>query len=433
MQIPLGDPANRLVGAAAVLAWPLLLAAHGTYVERRQGTGSDEYRRVAAAGVTAVALAGVLSALGAQNLDALLVIAAPAATLLTLGGHLLRRRRLHLARRAGLMTKRVVVVGREVAVIDMVERLRRDPTAGLSVVGACVPSPEQSTRLVGQGIPVLGPLDEVVRILDDARADAVLVTSASETAAHYLRDLAWQLEGTNIELLVGPGMIEVAPNRLHVRPTTSVPLIQIREPEYRGFRRLTKRALDRAAAGVLLLLTLPLFLVIVAAVRLTSPGPAFYRHRRVGKRGREFDLLKFRSMVTDAQVTVEDLMAQNEGNLVQFKMRRDPRVTRVGQFLRRYSIDELPQLINVLKGEMSLVGPRPHVQREVQQYGSDMHRRLLVPPGITGLWQVSGRSDLSWDESVELDVRYVDNWSLGLDFTILWRTFRAVLRASGAY
>jgi exopolysaccharide biosynthesis polyprenyl glycosylphosphotransferase len=282
-------------------------------------------------------------------------------------------------------------------------------------------------------VPVLGGLDDAVRVLDDVRADAVVVASASETAGEYLRDLAWRLEGTNIEVLVGPGLIEVASNRLQVRPTTSLPLIQVQEPEFRGSRRLVKSLLDRAAALVLILASAPALIVIGLAVRLTSPGPAFYRHRRIGKRGREFDLLKFRSMVTDAEERIEALMVLNEGNEVQFKMRRDPRVTRVGSFLRRYSLDELPQLFNVLFGHMSLVGPRPHVTREVEQYGPDMHRRLLVKPGITGLWQVSGRSDLSWDESVELDVRYVENWSLALDLTIFWRTFRAVLGSDGAY
>ena len=196
---------------------------------------------------------------------------------------------------------------------------------------------------------------------------------------------------------------------------------------------MVKSLVDRCSAAVILLLAVPFLVVIALAVRLTSPGPALFRHRRIGKRGREFDLLKFRSMVTDSDGEIASLMALNEGNAVQFKMRQDPRVTRVGALLRKYSLDELPQLINVLTGDMSLVGPRPHVTREVEQYGPDMHRRLLVKPGITGLWQVSGRSDLDWEQSVELDVRYVENWSLWLDLTILWRTGRAVLKSDGAY
>jgi exopolysaccharide biosynthesis polyprenyl glycosylphosphotransferase len=418
----------------AVAGWALLLAALGGYAERRMGTGSDEYHRVVVAGLAATALFSFAAhLLPDTGLDRLLLVAIPAATALTLLSRNLNRRRMHSARRRGLMTKRVVVVGRDVAVADMARRLRRDAAAGLRVVGACVPRPGDSLVLADEGVPVLGGLDDVLWCLDEVGADAVVVSSASETAGQYLRDLAWRLEGTNIEVLVGPGLIEVSSNRLQVRPTTSLPLIQVQEPEFRGSRRLAKSLMDRTVAAVLLLTASPVMIGIAVGVRLTSTGPAFFRHRRIGKRGREFDVLKFRSMVTDADDRIADLMALNEGNDVQFKMRRDPRITGIGAFIRRYSLDELPQLVNVVKGDMSLVGPRPHVTREVEQYGPDMHRRLLVKPGITGLWQVSGRSDLSWEEAVELDVRYVENWSFGLDIAILWRTFRAVLGSNGAY
>jgi exopolysaccharide biosynthesis polyprenyl glycosylphosphotransferase len=424
------------LGLAAVgaLTWPLLLTALSSYAERRHGTGADEYRRVGIGGLIATGVAGYASQVpGLFGLEKLLLIGVPLATVFTLVNRALARWWLHAARRRGYMTKQVVLVGRNVAVLDLATRLRRDPAAGLSVVGACVPDPTTHEDLEGFGVPVLGSLVEVVRAVDEVGADAVVVASASETAGQYLRDLSWQLGGTNIDVLVGPGLLEVSPNRLQVRPTSSVPLIQIQEPEFRGHRRLIKGILDRAVAGLLLLLSAPLFLVIVVAIRSTSPGPALYQHRRVGKRGRPFCMLKFRSMVIDADQEIDALRARNEGNAVQFKLRRDPRVTPVGQFLRRYSLDELPQLINVLRGEMSFVGPRPHVVEEVEHYGPDMQRRLLVKPGITGLWQVSGRSDLSWDEAVELDVRYVDNWSMGLDLAILLRTIRAVLRSTGAY
>jgi exopolysaccharide biosynthesis polyprenyl glycosylphosphotransferase len=426
-------PLSAAAVVAAWAAWPVLLAALGTYAERRQGTGADEFRRVAVTGLVAVAGLGVAASTGADAADHLVLVAVPAATALTLGGRLLNRHRLHRARARGLMGQNVVVVGREVAVVDLVRRLRRDTASGLHVIGACVPRPRESSQVVAHGIPVLGGLDEVVRVVDEARADAVLVASASETAGQYLRDLAWRLEGTNIGLLVGPGMIEVAPSRISVRPTLSVPLIRIQEPDFRGYRRVLKTLIDKVMAAVLLVVSAPLMIGIACAVRVSSPGPALYRHRRIGKRGREFDLLKFRSMTDGSDVAIDALMVHNEGNEVQFKLRRDPRVTKVGAILRRYSLDELPQLLNVLKGDMSLVGPRPHVTREVEQYGPDMHRRLLVKPGITGLWQVSGRSDLSWDDAVELDVRYVENWSISLDMLILWRTFRAVVKSSGAY
>jgi exopolysaccharide biosynthesis polyprenyl glycosylphosphotransferase len=433
LPLPGGTPSTRVI-EVVVGSWVLLLAGLGAYAERRLGTGPDEYRRVLVGGLAGIALLSFAAQLlPAAGLERLLLVAAPVATLGTLVTRNLNRRRMHAARRRGLMTKRVVVVGRDVAAADMVRRLRRDAAAGLRVVGACVPRPGDSLVLADEGVPVLGGLDDVLWCLDEVGADAVVVSSASETAGQYLRDLAWKLEGTNIEVLVGPGLIEVSSNRLQVRPTTSLPLIQVQEPEFRGTRRLVKSAVDRTVAAVLLVLAAPGMIGIAIAVRLSSTGPALYRHRRIGKRGRDFDVLKFRSMVTDADDRIAELLVFNEGNDVQFKMRQDPRITGIGAFLRRYSLDELPQLINVLKGDMSLVGPRPHVTREVEQYGPDMHRRLLVKPGITGLWQVSGRSDLSWEETVELDVRYVENWSLGLDITILWRTFRAVLGSNGAY
>ncbi|WP_448611178.1 sugar transferase [Geodermatophilus sp. URMC 60] len=422
------------LAAAGALSWPVLLMVLGTYAERRHGSGAEEYRRVTIGGLIAIAVAGYAAHVPAlAAVHGLLLIGVPLATVLTLVNRVLCRWRLHAARRQGDMTKRVVLVGRDLAVLDLARRLRRDPTAGLRVIGACVPRSSERAILEQRGIVVLGHLDEVLHVLDVVGADAVVVASASETAAQYLRDLSWRLEGTNVDVLVGPGLVEVAPHRLQIRPTTTGPLIQVREPQFRGHRRLIKGLLDRIGAAALLVLCAPLFLGIAFAIRVTSPGPALYRHRRVGKRGRHFDMLKFRSMAVGADSQIDGLRVRNEGNAVQFKLRRDPRVTPVGRFLRKYSLDELPQLINVLRGEMSFVGPRPHVDKEVEQYGPDMHRRLLVKPGITGLWQVSGRSNLGWEEAVELDVRYVENWSLGLDLAILLRTVRAVLRCSGAY
>jgi len=427
-------PASIATAVATVALWPVLIASAGGYAERRLGTGSDEYRRVLVSSLVELSVLGVVSAAGAAlPVRSLVLLGVPLATVLTLLSRVFLRRRLHRARRTHQMTKQVVAVGREASVVDLVRRLRRDVSAGFTVVGACVPQPWRASALTELGVPVLGGMDDAVEALERTHADAVLVASASDSAGQYLRNLSWRLEGTNIEVLVAPGLIEVAPARMQIRPTASLPLIHVREPEFRGMRRVVKGVFDRSLAALLLVLGLPVFALLALAVRVSSSGPVFYRHSRVGMRGRPFDLLKFRSMVVDADKRIDDLRELSEGNDVQFKMRRDPRVTAVGRFLRRSSLDELPQLLNVLRGEMSIVGPRPHVTREVEQYGPDMHRRLLVKPGITGLWQVSGRSNLSWDESVELDVRYVENWSLSLDLAIIWKTGRAVIKASGAY
>jgi len=234
-------------------------------------------------------------------------------------------------------------------------------------------------------------------------------------------------------MLLAPAVTEVAGTRLRIRPVAGLPLMHMERPELAGVRRLGKDVTDRAAATLGLLFLAPVLLTIAVAVKLTSPGPVFFRQERIGRDGEPFTMLKFRSMVPGADHLVETLASASDGNGVLFKKKHDPRVTRVGRVLRRYSLDELPQLLNVLRGEMSLVGPRPPLQREVEKYGYDMRRRFLVKPGLTGLWQVSGRSDLSWDDSVRIDVRYVENWSLTFDFMILWKTVGAVLRGSGAY
>jgi len=259
------------------------------------------------------------------------------------------------------------------------------------------------------------------------------VTSASETAAEYLRRLSWQLEGTGLELLVAPGLIEVAGPRLHIRPLEGLPLLTVESPRLEGWRRLVKSAFDRTVAAVALLVLAPVLLGLAVAVRATSEGPVLYRQQRVGAHGRTFTMLKFRSMVVDAERKLDELRAANISDGPLFKIRQDPRVTPVGRWLRRLSLDELPQLVNVLTGSMSLVGPRPPLPDEVACYEGPVGRRLLVKPGLTGLWQISGRSDLPWEEAVRLDLRYVENWSLALDALILWKTGSAVLRSRGAY
>ncbi|MGY2085167.1 sugar transferase [Blastococcus sp. SYSU DS0539] len=428
-------PAAPLPWAALILlvAWPALLAATGAYSERVYGTGSDEYRRVGRAGFVLLATASFISYVTALELSrALVLVAIPALTGVTLLVRYLARTRLCRLRAAGRCTKRVVVVGRGGAVLELATRLERERYAGLEVVAVAV-TPGDRGRVAGQaGVPV-GGLDDVLALAVEHDADTIAVTSASETAAQYLRQLSWQLEGTGIELLVAPGLIEVAGPRLHIRPFEGLPLLSVEQPCFEGWRRMVKGGVDRVVAGVALLLLAPVLAIVAAAVALTSPGPVLYRQERVGLGGRSFTMLKFRSMVVDADRQLERLREENISDGLLFKMRTDPRVTPVGRLLRRLSLDELPQLLNVLGGSMSLVGPRPPLPGEVARYDTSVSRRLLVKPGLTGLWQISGRSDLSWEESVRLDLRYVENWSLALDLLILWKTGRAVLSSSGAY
>jgi exopolysaccharide biosynthesis polyprenyl glycosylphosphotransferase len=287
--------------------------------------------------------------------------------------------------------------------------------------------------IAGVDLPVLGSFDRIAEAVTDAGADTVIVLSCPELDGDAVRRLAWQLEGDDVDLILASSLVDVGGGRTTIRPVDGLPLMHIEHPKLAGGRRLVKTLFDRVGSAVLLVACAPVIVAIVVAIKLDSPGPAFFRQTRVGRAGREFPMVKFRSMCLDADALLTELRERNECDSVLFKIRADPRVTRVGRWLRRYSVDELPQLFNVLVGHMSLVGPRPPLPVEVAAYPDDMRRRLVVRPGMTGLWQVSGRSDLSWEEAIRLDPRYVENWTLSLDLVILLRTLGAVARTSGAY
>ncbi|WP_457001483.1 sugar transferase [Geodermatophilus sp. SYSU D00814] len=413
----------------------VVVALAGGHRSAHLGTGTEEYRAVIRAGVGCLALVALASyALALELSRGLVVVAVPAALLLTAVGRHVLRRYVHRLRGHGRCLRTVLAVGRTNAVADLVRQLERDRHCGMVVVSACVPEPPVGTTLAGTDVPVAGDLRAAARLARELDVDAVAVTSSSETAAVYLRRLSWELEGSGIELLVAPGLMEVAGPRMHVRPFIGLPLVHVEEPVFTGPKRLVKELIDRVAAGLALVVLLPVLLAVAVAVRLDSSGPVLFRQVRVGRQGRTFSMLKFRTMCVDAEQRRAELAARNQnGDGPLFKVADDPRVTRVGRVLRRYSLDELPQLCNVLTGRMSLVGPRPPLPDEVAVYDDSVARRLLVKPGLTGLWQVSGRSDLTWDEAVRLDLRYVENWSLALDLQILWKTFHAVVRPLGAY
>ncbi|HEY0117166.1 MAG TPA: sugar transferase [Cellulomonas sp.] len=338
------------------------------------------------------------------------------------------RRLLHRRRAQGAAMRRTLVVGDAVAIEHVVTDLRSEPAFGYEISGVCVP--EFSCPLLALGIPVLGTLSDIVQVVVDGAFDVVIVTG-SELSGQALRRLSWALDRTGTELVVAPGIVEVFGPRVVLEPTAGLSLIHVSHAESRRSRLLLKRGFDTAAAGGLLLVLSPLMLVIGLAVKLTSPGPVLFRQSRVGKAGVEFPMLKFRSMVVDAEDQLAALLERNQADGPLFKLEDDPRVTRVGRFLRKHSLDELPQLLNVVRGQMALVGPRPPLPSEVQKYGESMRRRLLVKPGVTGLWQVSGRADLPWDEAVKLDLRYVENWSITFDLVLLWRTLSVVMSGHG--
>ncbi|MFY9713271.1 MAG: sugar transferase, partial [Microbacterium sp.] len=336
-------------------------------------------------------------------------------------------------RRRGAYMRRALVVGSRGKSQHVASSiLREGPATGLVLVGALTKKGDDTAPLAGS-VPVVGDFSEVLLAAETTRADTLIFTGSDDFSPRELRELGWQLQDRSVDLIVVPSLTDVAGPRIHARPVAGLPLIHVEYPVFEGVKYYAKRTFDLVASGLGLILLSPVLLLIALVVRIESPGPILFRQKRVGVNGAAFSMFKFRSMVADAEARLPDLEHRSDGNGVLFKLKSDPRVTRVGRLLRRFSLDELPQLLNVFIGDMSLVGPRPPLQREVEQYDHWANRRLLVKPGITGLWQVSGRSDLSWDDSVRLDLYYVENWSLVGDILILARTVRAVMASRGAY
>ncbi|RZT87889.1 exopolysaccharide biosynthesis polyprenyl glycosylphosphotransferase [Pseudonocardia sediminis] len=430
-----GDRARIASGLLAAALMAVALPLSRAWDGRVLGQGATEFVRLGRAVLLAdVALAFGGLALMVQSAREWVFLLVPVTGLACLAMRFVLRKALHHQRRNGRGLTPVLAVGSEEAVADLVRRTRRDPYFGWEITGACTPTGRGTNGgLNVDGVRVVGDLDSVPNLARGAEHHVVAVCQAPGWGPARLHRLAWQLEGTNAELAVDPGLMEIAGPRMHITPVDGMPLLRLSHPRFTGVARILKTAMDRTVAGLLLLVAAPVFVGLALAVRLHDGGPVFFTQERVGTNGRTFRMIKFRSMCTDAEARLAALAHANDGAGPLFKMREDPRVTPVGRFLRKYSMDELPQLLNVLNGSMSLVGPRPPLPREVAGYADDARRRLLVRPGMTGLWQVSGRSTLTWEESVRLDLRYVENWSLALDFIIIWKTFGAVLRSRGAY
>ncbi len=420
-------------------AWLVTLVLNRAYEARHLFVGSDEYARVFRSGMALTAALAILSfSVNYHFARGYLLIAMPAMILVGIVARYGVRHQLHRSWARGHRLHRVILVGPEPSVVEVSRRLRRERYHGLGVVGVCLPYRPANPATVGADgtrLPVFGTFDDVAGAVGRAGADTVIVLSCPEIDGVALRRMAWQLERAEVDMIVASTLVDVAGDRTTIRPVDGLPMLHVEHPRLKGGRRVIKEAFDRVSAMLLLtLLGLPL-LLILAAVRFApgARGPAIFRQERVGRNGQSFVIYKVRTMYVDAEARLEELRAHNETDGELFKMRNDPRITPIGRWLRRLSLDELPQLFNVLKGDMSLVGPRPPLRREVARYPSDMRRRLVVKPGLTGLWQVSGRSDLSWEESIRLDLSYVENWSLSMDVAILLRTLTAVLRRSGAY
>ncbi|MCG7595428.1 sugar transferase [Mycobacterium sp. PSTR-4-N] len=435
------EVASGYVTAYSILVatlWLSALAGFRTRSPKIIGTGLEEYRRLCAASFAtfgALAIAELLLKLEISR--GYLAVALPGGIIGLLLGRWLGRKHLSLQRSAGACRTAVLAIGDCASVTHLAAELTADPADGYQVVGVCIPGYDPggpSLLTVGDcQLPIVGGENNALSAIGSCGADTVAIAGTGQVGVPALRRLIWELEPMGVDLMVCPGVMDVALSRLVMRPISGLPLLQIEKPQYRGAKRFQKRAFDFCFALAALAVTFPVLVVAAAMIKITSRGPVFYSAERIGIDGRPFAMLKFRSMIADADQYLDDLLARNEGDGVLFKIRDDPRITPVGRVLRRFSIDELPQFINVLKQEMSVVGPRPPLRREVEAYDCDVLRRLLVKPGITGLWQVSGRSDLSWDTSIRLDLSYVDNWSMIGDLVIIAKTLRAVVQRKGAY
>ena len=427
------QPNYFMVVGLLVVCWALALAGLGSRGHRVIGTGTAEYKIILqSAMVVLVCIAMMSFAFQIQFSRGFILLALPSGVIGLFLSRLLWRQWLRLHRQRGDFCSRVLMVGSLGPAAQIAADLRRHPEAGYHVVGALITT-GRADRAALPRIPVWSDADHLIDAVTDCRADTVIVTDGHNLEPTKLRELSWSLEPGRQHLVMAPSLTDIAGPRIHARPVAGLPLVHVEIPRYEGADRFAKRAFDVCVSAALLtVLSLPLLIIAIVVVT-TSRGGLFFSHERIGKHGQPFKMLKFRSMVADADSHLDALLqAQGTVDKPLFKIENDPRITRIGGFLRRYSIDEVPQLINVLKGDMSLVGPRPQVAKEVALYDHAAARRLFVKPGMTGLWQVSGRSNLGWEESVRLDLFYVENWSLTADVAILFRTVRAVLISDGA-
>jgi exopolysaccharide biosynthesis polyprenyl glycosylphosphotransferase len=426
------------LSVALVLAWWLMLGAWNSRQSRILGSGADEYKRVTAASLWLFGLVAIFSfVLRIDTARGYVGIALPAGLFGLILARWLLRQHLSVDRHMGDSMSRLILLGGPSAVAHLATTLARAKHAGYLPIAAYTPgTPGNALPESVSGLPVLGHDPDIHAILgaiDHCKADAVAVSAGVQLHPQTIRHLGWELAARNVGLIMAPALTDIAGPRIHTQQVAGLPLIHVTTPTLEGGQRVAKRLFDVLVSGVLIVFTAPLMAMLAVLIKLDSRGPVLFKQERVGIEGAHFRMLKFRSMAVDAEQRLAELADRNEGSGLLFKIKNDPRVTRAGGFLRKYSLDELPQLFNIFAGSMSLVGPRPPLPREVEAYEHDVRRRLLVKPGLTGLWQVSGRSNLSWQDSVRLDLYYVENWSLAGDLVIILRTVRAVFHSTGAY
>ncbi|MER7796505.1 sugar transferase [Microbacterium sp. NPDC096154] len=409
------------------LLWLIGLDAADSRDDHIVGHGIIEYRRIVNA--TLIVFCLVIAVAFLLRIDlarSLFLFAAPLGMLLLLFSRWLWRQWLRSRQRRAEYVHNVVVLGERTNALHIARMIRSTPDTGLNIIGAITKRGRQEP--IDSDIPVVGSYDDALNAVERVGADTVIFAGADNIDPRALRQLGWEMGDRDIGWIVAPATTDVAGPRIHARPVAGLPLVHIDFPRLEGAKRFLKRSFDIVGSSLIILVASPVLLAVMIAIKLDGPGPLFYTQERIGRKGMPFRMIKFRSMVADADDQLASLLdVQGTSTQPLFKVTNDPRITRVGRFLRKHSLDELPQLFNVLMGDMSLVGPRPQRAAEVALYDEAAHRRLLVKPGMSGLWQVSGRSSLSWEDAIRLDLYYVENWSFTQDIVILFRTVKAVV------
>lgn len=406
--------------------WMLALDAADSRDEHVVGHGVTEYDRVFRGTLSAFLVTIAVAFFFRIDLArSILLVVFPLGLVLIVVVRWLWRQWLRRQQRIDRFVHRAVVIGELRKSAHIIKTLHSAEDTGVRILGLLT---EHSDGTMVEGVPVLGRFRDLERVVEQLRVDTVVLSGADEISPKVMRRIGWNMANQDVDWIVAPSLTDVAGPRIHSRPVAGLPLVHVDFPRLDGARRFLKRTFDIIGSTLLIVLLSPVLIVTAIAVKVSSPGPVFYRQERVGRNRTHFDMLKFRSMVTDADAQLASLLEQ-QGRADQplFKVENDPRITPVGRFIRKYSLDELPQLFNVLRGQMSLVGPRPQRDAEVALYDDAAHRRLMVKPGMSGLWQVSGRSSLSWEDTIRLDLYYVENWSFMQDIVILFRTFKAVV------
>ena len=428
-------PFSAYIPFAGVLTALLLIAykLEGVYDHRRGASWFDEFYSVVSGTTTGIVIMVVVTFFYRPLVYSRLLFIYTGALIVALLGfsRLVKSIVLHKLRQRGIGVVRTLIVGAGEVGRTIMRNIVAQPGLGYQVVGFVDDNPEKGHKDIGR-FKGLGSIDNLPRIVQEESIDEVIITLPWMYHRKII-SIMTQCEREGVRARLVPDLFQMSLSRMDVDDLGGVPMIGVKEISITGWKSVAKRAIDFTIALVGLIVLSPLVLLIALAIRLDSPGPVLFRQIRVGKGGRHFVLYKFRSMCEGAEEEQQKLTDLDEAEGPIFKIRHDPRCTRVGRFLRRTSLDELPQLCNVLRGEMSLVGPRPPLPTEVEHYEEWHKKRLDISPGMTGLWQVSGRSELTFDEMVLLDIYYIENWSAALDTEIFLRTIPKVIFGDGAY